>query len=70
MIIIHYTKSSTGGEPPAGYQTEAALESELIGDLVGQGYEYLTHVMNPKTLLVNVRKQLQTLNNMVFTDAE
>ena len=70
IVLDSYTKLSQVGEQPTGYQTEAALERELIEDLVNQGYEYLPQLVTPQALLVNVRKQLQTLNNTVFTDKE
>lgn len=70
IVLDHYTKSSTINEPPTGYQTEAALEHELIDDLQSQGYEYLPNLVSPKTLLANVRKQLELLNNMAFSNAE
>jgi len=70
IVLENYTKSSMVNEPPAGYQTEAALEHELIEDLEYQGCEYLPALTTPEGLLANVRKQLQTLNNAVFTDAE
>lgn len=70
IVLDNYTKSSMVNEPPAGYQTEAALEHELIEDLEHQGYEYLPSLVTPEALLANVREQLQTLNSTVFTDAE
>ncbi len=70
IVLDSYTKLSQACEQPTGYQTEAALERELIEDLVNQGYEYLPQLVTPQALLVNVRKQLQTLNNTVFTDKE
>lgn len=70
IVLDHYTKSSMVNEPPIGYQTEAALERELITDLENQGYEYLPDLVTPEALLSNVRKQLQVLNHTVFTDAE
>ncbi len=70
IVLDSYTKNFLINEPPAGYQSEAALEHELIKDLQGQGYEYLPNLVTPEALLANVRKQLQTLNNVVFTDAE
>lgn len=53
-----------------GYQTEAELEKELISDLQNQGYEYLQDVSEPKALLSNARKQIEKLNEVVFTDNE
>ena len=70
IVLDSYTKLSQACEQPTGYQTEAALERELIEDLVNQGYEYLPQLVTPQALVANVRKQLQTLNNTVFTDAE
>lgn len=70
IVLDSYTKLSQACEQPIGYQTEAALERELIEDLVNQGYEYLPQLVTPQALLTNVRKQLQTLNNTVFTDKE
>ena len=52
------------------YQSEDALERELIQDLVDQGYEYLPGLNNPKTLLANVRVQLQALNQVQFSEGE
>ena len=70
IVLDSYTKNSILNEPPAGYQCEAALENELIEDLSNQGYEYLSDITTPEALLKNVRKQIQTLNNVIFTDAE
>ena len=69
IVLDNYVKSSIACEPPAGYQTEAALERELIDDLKNQGYEYVPEITSPDALLTNARKQLQTLNQVVFTDA-
>jgi len=52
------------------YQSEAALERELIEDLKRQGYEYLSDITTPQSLLINLRKQLQIFNSVDFTDAE
>lgn len=70
IVLNSYTKAAMLNETPAGYQTEAQLESELITDLRNQGYEYLPNLNSPQALLDNARMQLQTLNNIVFTDAE
>ena len=70
IVLNSYTKAAMLNETPAGYQTEAQLESELITDLRNQGYEYLPNLNSPQALLDNARIQLQTLNNIVFTDAE
>lgn len=70
IVLNSYTKAAMLNETPAGYQTEAQLESELIADLRNQGYEYLPNLNSPQALLDNARVQLETLNNIVFTDAE
>lgn len=70
IVLENYEKIDTFNEPSAGYQTEAALERELIEDLIRQGYEYLPNIKTPNALLANVRTQLQTLNNITFTDVE
>ena len=70
IVLNSYTKAAMLNETPAGYQTEAQLESELITDLRNQGYEYLPNLNSPQALLDNARVQLETLNNIVFTDAE
>lgn len=67
IILDKYIKESQVCE---GYQTEADLERELIEDLKNQGYEFLPDLTNSEALLVNIRVQLQTLNNMQFSDAE
>ena len=51
------------------FQSEAALEKELINTLVEQGYEYLT-INNENELILNLRRQLEKLNNYHFTDGE
>ncbi|MCA6604776.1 MAG: type I restriction endonuclease subunit R, partial [Pseudanabaena sp. M007S1SP1A06QC] len=35
-----------------------------------QGYQYLPSVSNPQAMLANVREQLQTLNNVQFSEGE
>lgn len=51
------------------YQSEAALENEFIHMLEEQGYEYLSLHTEDK-LVINLRKQLEKLNNYSFTDRE
>lgn len=53
-----------------GYQSESDLERELIQDLQNQGYEYLPNLTTPDALLANIRAQLQTLNNVQFSNGE
>lgn len=70
IVLDKYTKYSEVNETPAAYQTEAALEHEFIRDLINQGYEHPANITTPEAMLANVRVQLQTLNNMVFTNGE
>jgi len=70
IVLDKYDKYSTLNEPPAVYQTEAALEQEFIRDLVAQGYEKPSNLTTREAMLANVRQQLQVLNNMEFTDVE
>ncbi|OJK07715.1 DEAD/DEAH box helicase [Acinetobacter baumannii] len=52
------------------YQSEGDLESELIQDLMNQGYEFLPALNNAQAMLINVRLQLEVLNNVQFSDVE
>jgi type I restriction enzyme R subunit len=70
IVLDNYRKYLEVNEPPAVYQTEAALEREFIRDLINQGYENPLNLNTRESMLVNVRVQLQSLNNMVFSDAE
>ena len=67
IVLDKYTKLSQVCE---SYQTESSLEQELISDLVKQGYEYLPELNMPEKMLANVRKQLQILNKVEFSEAE
>ena len=70
IVLDTYTKYSEVHEAPAVYQTEHALECEFIQDLISQGYENLCNLTSPEAMLANVRTQLQTLNDVEFTDSE
>lgn len=70
IVLDSYTKYAALHEPPTGYQTESELENEFIDDLRVQGYEYLPDLRTPEALRDNVRRQLETLNAVQFTDAE
>ena len=67
IVLDSYIKVSRAAE---SYQSEDALERELIQDLVNQGYEHLPTLNNPAALLANVRVQLQVLNHVQFTEDE
>ena len=51
------------------YQSEAALEKQLIGMLSDQGYTYL-QIHTEDDLIANLRAQLEALNNYHFSDEE
>ena len=70
IVLDKYTKDSVVNEAATVYQSEAALEQELIQDLVNQGYERVTNLTTVGAMLANVRKQIQALNEMEFTDSE
>jgi type I restriction enzyme R subunit len=70
IVLDNYIKDSVVNEPPAVYQTEAALEHEFIRDLIDQGYENPSNLSTIEAMLVNVRIQLQVLNSMEFSDSE
>jgi len=53
----------------AEYQSEADLEREFIDLLSKQGYEKLA-IHNEAALIVNLRRQLEMLNNFSFSDNE
>ena len=51
------------------YQSEPALEKDFINRLCGQGYEYID-VTDEAALIANLRRQLELLNHMAFSEAE
>lgn len=70
IVLDKFTKYYEVNEAPAVYQTEAALEKEFIQDLINQGYENPLNLNTPEAMLANIRVQLQTLNNVEFSDGE
>ena len=67
IVLDKYTPEWNAAE---SYQTEDALERELIQDLQNQGYEFVPSINTPEKLLANVRVALQALNNVQFADSE
>ncbi|YCH21468.1 type I restriction endonuclease subunit R [Pseudomonas sp. D1-3] len=67
IVLDHYKKDWSVAE---GYQSEGDLEREFIEDLRKQGYEYAPGLNTPAALLANVRVQLQSLNEVQFSDSE
>lgn len=51
------------------YQSESALERELIRLLESQAYQHL-RINREADLIANLRTQLEALNNITFSDAE
>ena len=51
------------------YQSESALEKEMIRLLQGQAYDYLP-ITSEAELVANLRVQLEQVNKMTFSDAE
>jgi len=51
------------------YQSEAQLERDFIERLQVQAYEYL-RISNEVDLIVNLRRQLEALNKITFSDRE
>ncbi len=52
-----------------GYQSEAQLEAAFLAQLQGQAYEYLP-IRSEAELVANLRRQLEALNRIEFSDAE
>ncbi len=67
IILEQYSKQSRVRE---SYQSEYDLEGEFIQDLIRQGYQHLPRITNPQAMLANAREQLQTLNQVQFTEGE
>jgi len=70
IVLDKFAKYYEVNEAPAVYQTEAALEREFIQDLINQGYENPANLNTLEAMLANTRVQLQSLNNVAFSDAE
>ena len=51
------------------YQSESALEKEMIRLLQGQAYDYLP-ITSEAELVTNLRVQLEKVNRLTFSDAE
>lgn len=66
-VVAEYERPNK--ERETGYQSEAELEQAFIAQLVRQGYEYLPIHTEPE-LIANLRKQIERLNEIEFTDGE
>lgn len=67
IILAKFEKSCALNE--GTYQSEAQLEKKLIESLISQGYERL-FANNSEELYENLRKQIERLNSVSFTDGE
>lgn len=65
-VVSEYTPD---GVRVAHYQSEADLERAFIKQLETQAYEYVT-ITSEDDLALNLRKQLEKLNDFEFTDNE
>ncbi|PIO00215.1 DEAD/DEAH box helicase [archaeon CG10_big_fil_rev_8_21_14_0_10_43_11] len=75
-LVVQNTESTVVAEysPPYGkraktYQSEADLEKAFIKQLQTQAYEYIK-ITKEEDLILNLRKQLEKLNNYKFSDKE
>ncbi len=59
----------TEGTRSESYQSEAELEAAFIKQLQRQAYEYVVF-KDEAALIANLRRQLEALNNIQFTDSE
>lgn len=65
-VVTEYTPAERRSD---FYQSEAALEEEFIKLLREGGYIYLP-IHSEKELIINLREQLEELNNYKFSDTE
>jgi len=65
-VVVKFTPSKKRAEH---YQSEDALEKEFIKQLQAQAYEYLK-ITKEEDLVLNLKKQLEKLNDYEFTDKE
>ncbi len=67
-VVAEY-QHEPGGPNDAGYQSEAELETAFVRQLRGQAYEHLA-IASEADLIGNLRRQLERLNRIEFSDAE
>lgn len=65
-VVAEYTPN---GKRISDYQSEADLERAFIEQLKTQAYEYVS-ITSETDLVLNLRHQLEKLNNFNFTDSE
>lgn len=66
-VVANYQPEKN--ERAASYQSEADLEKAFIKQLQAQAYEYI-QINSEDELIDNLRKQLEKLNNIQFTNSE
>lgn len=52
------------------YESEASLEAHFIKQLIAQGYEYASGIKDEKGLILNLKKQIERLNECEFSQNE
>jgi type I restriction enzyme R subunit len=65
-VIAEYTPTRPRSD---AYQSEAQLEAEFVRLLSEQGYEPIT-IRDEAALIANLRRQLEALNSITFSDGE
>ncbi len=65
-VVTEYTPESRSA---ADYQSEAALENDLIARLQSQSYDYIS-VKSEAEMIANLRRQLELLNDYTFSESE
>lgn len=65
-VVSEYIPSASKSDQ---YQSESDLEDEFIALLERQGYDYL-QIHQESDLILNLRRQLEKLNDITFTDNE
>ena len=68
-VVAEYYKLADRVRDGVSYQSEADLERAFIKQLETQAYEYLP-ITSEADLILNLRKQLEKLNDFSFTDSE
>ena len=66
-VVSEYKRDS---KKSSSIQSESDLERDLIQRLQGLGYEYLENLNNEESLIENLKKQIEALNNISFSNTE
>ena len=65
-VAVSYKPIEKSG---SAYQSEDQMEKRLIEQLCTQGYDHLP-IHTEKELVANLRRQIEALNDVIFSDAE